>query len=97
MPGMLDGLPMWKRGPYKLHSPPQQFTCNILFEEILQSISIFQSRVGITKFPNEVCISTPHEPWRFQRNTLWNKFKNEAFGVINAAGPIMYDEGNNDK
>jgi hypothetical protein len=88
---------VWKRGCYELHSPPQQLTCYILFEEIPESISLFQSRMGISKFPNEVCISPPHEPWWFQRNARWEEFKNESVGDMDASGVMVDDEGYHDK
>jgi hypothetical protein len=89
--------PMWERGHYELHSPPQQLTGYILFEEIPESILIFQSRMGISKFPNDVCISPPRRPWRLQRNARWEKFENKAFGEMNALSAILDDEGDDDK
>jgi hypothetical protein len=53
--------------------------------------------MGISKFPNEVCILTPNKPWRFRKNAWWKKFKNEAFGAMDTAGPMVDDEGNDDK
>jgi hypothetical protein len=53
--------------------------------------------MGISKFPNEVCIPTPNEPWRFRRNAQWKKLKNEAFGVMDTAGPMVDEEGNDNK
>jgi hypothetical protein len=53
--------------------------------------------MGISKSTNEVCIPTPNEPWRFRRNARWKKFENEAFGAMDAAGPMVDDEGNDDK
>jgi hypothetical protein len=52
--------------------------------------------MGISKFTKEICIPTPNEPWGFQRNAQWKKFENEAFGVMDAACPMVNGEGNDD-